>query len=167
VKCPLERVLLFLECLVFCGGKHHLIAWLPYTLELLVGALGLLVMVNPSHSQGVSVRSLLLLKYSKIRLCPPNTLGNESSPMITKRKKKGHKIIHSNHCICIKICTQKGVNALFLFLHKSKSPKKEKKNKVFFYCWLFMLNFVPKNFLPICSFLYRSKEPFFGHYVLC
>jgi hypothetical protein len=42
VKCPLERVLLFLECLVFCGGKRHLIACLPYTLELLVGALGLL-----------------------------------------------------------------------------------------------------------------------------
>jgi hypothetical protein len=39
VKCPLERVFLFLECLVSCGGMHHLIVGHPYTLELLIGAL--------------------------------------------------------------------------------------------------------------------------------
>jgi hypothetical protein len=95
--------------------------------------LWLLVLVNSSHFQGESVRSLLLLKYSKIQLCPPKTLGNECSPMITKRKKKGHKTIHSNHCICIKIYTQKVAKAFFLFLHKSKSQK-EKKKKAFFCC---------------------------------
>jgi hypothetical protein len=40
VKYTLEKVLLlFLECLVSCGGKHHLIVGHPYTLELLVGVL--------------------------------------------------------------------------------------------------------------------------------